>query len=162
MVSRKPIKALNIITEFLDGDDLAQKIEAQKKKHFPESQILDYFIQICLALQFLHNKKIFNYGLSIKNICLTKSGIVKLCDSINCKGFKETWNTYDFLCKGFYDISPEEMKGRPHDAKSDIWLLGELLYQLLTFKMPFNTDTKSLSFHKNYNYYPLPKSFRRN
>ena len=159
LVSRKPIKALNIITEFLDGDDLAQKIEAQKEKHFPESQILDYFIQICLALQFLHNKKIFNYGLSIKNICLTKSGIVKLCDSINCKGFKETWNTYDFLCKGFYDISPEEMKGRPHDAKSDIWLLGELLYQLLTFKMPFNTDTKSLSFHKNYNYYPLPKIY---
>ena len=65
----KPIKALNIITEFLDADDLAQKIEAQKEKHFPESQILDYFIQICLALQFLHNKKIFNYGLSIKNIC---------------------------------------------------------------------------------------------
>ena len=43
-MSRKPIKALNIITEFLDGDDLAQKIEAQKEKHFPESQILDYFI----------------------------------------------------------------------------------------------------------------------
>ena len=58
-LSRKPTQSLNIVTEFDDGGDLSQKIEAQKKlkEHFPETQILDYFTQICLALQHMHKKK---------------------------------------------------------------------------------------------------------
>ena len=55
----KPYKDLNIITEFADGGDLSQKIEQQNKKPFTESQILDYIIQICLALQHIQKKKFF-------------------------------------------------------------------------------------------------------
>ncbi len=54
---KKPKDALNIVTEYADGGDLGQKIEQQKKKPFPESQILDYITQICLALQHIHKKK---------------------------------------------------------------------------------------------------------
>ena len=49
----------NIVNEFADGGDLAQKIEQQKNVPFPESQILDYITQICLALQHIHKKKYF-------------------------------------------------------------------------------------------------------
>lgn len=55
-IQRKPVEALNIVTEYADGGDLEQKIQAQNKKPFTEAEILDYFTQICLALQHLHKK----------------------------------------------------------------------------------------------------------
>ena len=87
-LQRKPKEALNIVTEFADGGDLSQKIEQQKKKPFPESEILDYITQICLALQHIHKKKIIHRDLKSGNVFLMKSGIVKLGDFGIAKGLK--------------------------------------------------------------------------
>jgi len=59
-IQRKSVEALNIVTEYADGGDLEQKIKEQKNKPFTETEILDYFTQICLALQYLHKKKIIH------------------------------------------------------------------------------------------------------
>jgi NIMA (never in mitosis gene a)-related kinase len=79
---KRPKDALNIVTEFADGGDLGQKIEEQKKKPFPESQILDYITQICLALQHIHKKHIIHRDLKSNNVFLMKSGIVKVGDLV--------------------------------------------------------------------------------
>ena len=75
---KKPKDALNIVTEFADGGDLGQKIEQQEKKPFPESEILDYIAQICLALQYIHKRKIIHRDLKCENVFLMKSGTIKL------------------------------------------------------------------------------------
>ena len=137
-LQRKPKEALNIVTEFADGGDLSQKIEQQKKKPFTEDQILDYITQICLALQHVHKKKIIHRDLKSGNVFLMKSGIVKLGDFGIAKGLKSTWEKAKTMVGTPYYLSPEIIKNEPYDSKSDIWALGVLLYEVMTFKMPFN------------------------
>ena len=135
---KRPKDALNIVTEFADGGDLGQKIEEQKKKPFPESQILDYITQICLALQHIHKKHIIHRDLKSNNVFLMKSGIVKVGDFGIAKGLKSTWDKAKTMVGTPYYLSPEIINNQPYDSKSDIWALGVLLYELMTFKMPFN------------------------
>ena len=134
---KKPKDALNIVTEFADGGDLGQKIEQQKKKPFPESQILDYITQICLALQHIHKKKIFHRDLKSNNVFLMKSGIVKVGDFGISKIVKTTQEKARTTVGTPYYLAPEIINTQPYDSKVDIWALGVLLYELMTFKMPF-------------------------
>ena len=158
-LQRKPVEALNIVTEFADGGDLGQKIENQKKKPFPESQILDYITQICLALQHVHKKKILHRDLKSGNVFLMKSGIVKLGDFGISKGLKSTWEKAKSTVGTPYYLAPEIINNQPYDSKCDIWALGVLLYELMTFKMPFNAvSLPLLSIKINRGVYKPPPS----
>ena len=143
-MQRKPKEALNIVTEYADGGDLEQKIEAQKKKPFPETQIIDYFTQICLALQHLHKKNIIHRDLKGGNVFLMQSGLVKLGDFGIAKGLKTSKDKAKTTVGTPYYLSPEIINNKPYDTKSDIWSLGVLLYQMMTFKMPFNAQSLPL------------------
>ena len=143
-IQRKPKEALNIVTEYADGGDLDQKIEAQKKKPFPETQIIDYFTQICLALQHLHKKNIIHRDLKGGNVFLMQSGLVKLGDFGVAKGLKTSKEKAQTAIGTPYYLSPEIINNKPYDTKSDIWSLGVLLYQMMTFKMPFNAQSLPL------------------
>ena len=158
-LQRKPKPALNIVTEFADGGDLNQKIEKRKKLPFSEAQILDYITQICLALQHIHKKKIIHRDLKSGNIFLMKSGIVKLGDFGIAKGLQSTWEKARTFVGTPYFLSPEIISNKPYDAKSDIWALGVLLYELMTFKMPFNAvSLPLLSIKINRGVYKPPPS----
>ncbi len=80
--SKKPKHSINIVTEYADGGDLSEKIKERKNKNnnFSESEILDYFTQICLAIKHIHEKKIIHRDLKSGNIFLMKTGLVKLGD----------------------------------------------------------------------------------
>jgi NIMA (never in mitosis gene a)-related kinase len=158
-IQRKPIEALNIVTEYADGGDLEQKIKGQNKKPFTEEEILDYFTQICLALQHLHKKKIIHRDLKSGNVFLMKSGIVKLGDFGISKGLKSSRDKAVTMVGTPFYLSPEIILNKPYDAKSDIWALGVLLYELLTFKMPFNAKSlPTLSIKINKGEYTPPSS----
>ena len=86
----KVTKTLNIVTKYADGVDLSEKIKSQNNKPFSESEILDYFTQICLALKHIHEKKIIHRDLKRVNVFLMKSGLVKLGDFGIEKGFQNT------------------------------------------------------------------------
>ena len=141
--SSKPNNTLNIVTEYADDGDLSQKIEKlrQKKSPFTEKEILNYLTQLCLALNHIHKKKIIHRDLKSGNIFLTKSGLVKLGDFGISKGFKNTWEKARTKVGTPYYLSPEIINSKPYDAKSDIWALGVLLYEMMTFKMPFNANS---------------------
>jgi len=142
-IQRKPVETLNIVTEYVDGGDLEQKIKEQEKKPFTEVEILDYFTQICLALQHLHKKKIIHRNLRSSNIFLMKNGLVKLGGFSEAKVLKSSTAKVIKRVRNDFYLSPEILFNKPYDIKSDIWALGVLLYELLTFKMPF--DPKSVS-----------------
>ena len=158
-LQRQPKPALNIVTEYADGGDLGQKIEKQKKVPFSEAQILDYITQICLALQHIHKKKIIHRDLKSGNIFLMKSGIVKVGDFGIAKGLQSTWEKAKTFVGTPYFLSPEIINNQPYDNKSDIWALGVLLYELMTFQMPFNAvSLPLLSIKINRGVYKPPPS----
>ena len=141
--SKKPKHMINIVTEYADGGDLSEKIKERKNKdgNFTESEILDYFTQICLAIKHIHEKKIIHRDLKSGNIFLMKNGFVKLGDFGIAKGFQRTIDKAKTMVGTPYYLSPEILEGKPYDSKSDIWSLGVLLYEMMTFKMPFNANS---------------------
>ena len=141
--SNKPKHMVNIVTEYADGGDLSEKIKEKKNKNnnFTESEILDYFTQICLAIKHIHEKKIIHRDLKSGNIFLMKNGLVKLGDFGISKRFQKTMDKAKTFIGTPYYLSPEIINGKPYDSKSDIWSLGVLLYEMMTFKMPFNANS---------------------
>ena len=141
--SKKPKHMINIVTEYADGGDLSEKIKERKNKNnnFTESEILDYFTQICLAIKHIHEKKIIHRDLKSGNIFLMKNGLVKLGDFGIAKGFQKTIDKAKTMVGTPYYLSPEILESKPYDSKSDIWALGVLLYEMMTFKMPFNANS---------------------
>ena len=161
----KPNNTLNIVTEYADDGDLNKKILKlkERKSPFTEKQIIDYLTQICLALNHIHKKKIIHRDLKSGNVFLTKSGLVKLGDFGIAKGFKNTWEKAKTKVGTPYYLSPEIINSKPYDLKSDIWALGVLLYEMMTFKMPFNANSLpslSLKIIKGY-YQPPPSSYSK-
>ena len=79
---------LCIVMDFADGGDLAQRIEAQKDsaanseapEPFSEDMVLDWFVQICLALKHAHDRKVLHRDLKPQNIFLTRKNMVRLGD----------------------------------------------------------------------------------
>ena len=141
--SKKPKQMINIVTEYADGGDLSEKIKERKNKnnYFTESEILDYFTQICLAIKHIHENKIIHRDLKSGNIFLMKNGLVKLGDFGIAKKFQKTTDKAKTFIGTPYYLSPEIIDGKPYDSKSDIWSLGVLLYEMMTFKMPFNANS---------------------
>jgi NIMA (never in mitosis gene a)-related kinase len=71
---------LNIVMAFCEGGDLYTKIKYRKKQLLNEEQIIEWFIQITLALQYMHERSILHRDLKTQNIFLTKQEIVKVGD----------------------------------------------------------------------------------
>ena len=71
---------LNIVMAFCEGGDLYTKLKYRKKQLLDEAQIIEWFIQITLALQYMHERSILHRDLKTQNIFLTKLEIVKVGD----------------------------------------------------------------------------------
>ncbi|KAE8901469.1 hypothetical protein PF003_g14598 [Phytophthora fragariae] len=78
---RRPT-VLCIVTEFADGGDLSHELARRTSRHeyFEPDDLLGLFVQVCLALKHLHDRKILHRDVKPANIFLTKSGVVKLGD----------------------------------------------------------------------------------
>ena len=71
---------LYIVMEFADGGDLEAWLKNKRGVILSEREVLDKFVQICLALKHVHDRKILHRDLKSQNIFLTSGGIVKLGD----------------------------------------------------------------------------------
>lgn len=145
--SFEEIGNLYIVTDYCDGGDLYTKIRGQKGTYFEEDQILDWFVQICLAIKHVHDRRILHRDIKTQNIFLTSSGIAKLGDF----GIARVLNTTSELartCIGTpYYLSPEICENKPYNNKSDVWSLGCVLYELTTLKHAFEAkNIKNLVF----------------
>ncbi len=138
--STKPYATLNIVMDYADGGDLQTKIKGSKKP-FIESQIFDWFTQICLAIKHIHDKKILHRDLKSGNIFLMKDGKIKLGDFGIAKCLTNTLDKARTLVGTPYYLSPEIVQDKPYSFKSDIWSLGILLYEMTMLKMPFEATS---------------------
>ncbi|NWV37147.1 NEK5 kinase, partial [Grantiella picta] len=131
---------LYIVMEYCDGGDLMKRINMQHGVLFEEDQILSWFVQICLGLKHIHDKKILHRDVKTQNVFLSNNGkVAKLGDFGIARQLNST-TEFAHTCVGTpYYLSPEICESRPYNNKTDIWSLGCVLYELCALKHPVST-----------------------
>uniref|UniRef100_A0A3P8XIL8 non-specific serine/threonine protein kinase n=1 Tax=Esox lucius TaxID=8010 RepID=A0A3P8XIL8_ESOLU len=128
---------LYIVMDYCEGGDLFKKINSQKGVLFSEEQILDWFVQICLALKHVHDRKILHRDIKSQNIFLTKDGTIQLGDFGIARVLNSTVELARTCIGTPYYLSPEICENKPYNNKSDVWALGCVLYEMCTLKHAF-------------------------
>lgn len=126
--------------DFLDDGDLYQKIVKHQKgnRKIDEDTIWKIFIEMVKALKALHSRNILHRDLKSANVFLQKNGAAKLGD-LNVSKVAKKGLLYTQTGTPYY-ASPEVWRDQPYDAKSDIWSLGCVLYEMCTLKPPFRAN----------------------
>ena len=154
-------RKLCIVMEYADGGDLAGRIEAQRGVAMTEDTVLSLFVQICLAIKHLHDRKVLHRDLKTQNVFLTSNAMVKLGDFGIAKVLNATADrTKTFVGTPYY-LSPEIVSSQPYSFKSDIWALGVILYEMCALKPPFRAQSLQALAKRidEANYQPLPSSY---
>ena len=135
---------LSIVMEFLNGEDLDQKIK--RNGPLSEKEISDIFSQTLSAFQYAHEKGIVHRDIKPSNIFILSNGHVKILDFGIAKLFgqgNEMTQTGTQMGTPIY-MSPEQVKGdKSIDHRSDIYSLGVTMFFAINGKPPYNSNTDS-------------------
>jgi Tol biopolymer transport system component/serine/threonine protein kinase len=138
-----------IVTEYVDGESLTKHIRPERVQL---QEVLDIGIQVCSALAAAHAAGVVHRDIKPDNIMLRRDWLVKVVDfglaklSEHDTAELETklYTTAPGLVLGTAPyMSPEQARGLPLDARTDIWSLGVVLYQLVCGCLPFAGATMS-------------------
>ncbi|XP_056098619.1 serine/threonine-protein kinase Nek10 [Rhinichthys klamathensis goyatoka] len=130
---------LYIVMELIEGAPLAEHFSSLKEKRqtFTEERVWNIFIQICLALRYLHKeKRIIHRDLTPNNIMLGERDKVTITDFGLAKQKQENSKLTSVVGTILY-CCPEIVKSEPYGEKADVWAAGCVLYQTVTLTPPF-------------------------
>lgn len=128
-----------IVMEYVDGITLKEYTKQQGRVNTREAI---YFVtQILRALQHAHDKGIVHRDVKPQNIMLQSDGKIKVTDfGIARFSRGETKTMTEGAIGSVHYISPEQAKGNVTDAKTDLYAVGVMLYEMLTGSLPFQSD----------------------
>jgi eukaryotic-like serine/threonine-protein kinase len=142
-----------LVMEYLEGETLADRL---RKGRLPLEQLLKCGIEICEGLEKAHHSGVVHRDLKPGNIMLTKSG-AKLMDfglakpavaamgvgssSASLATLSQPLTAEGMVVGTFQYMSPEQVEGKEADARSDIFALGAVLYEMVTGKRAFEGKT---------------------
>jgi eukaryotic-like serine/threonine-protein kinase len=145
---------LVMIMEFVEGYTLEQ---LAKQIPIPESDTINYMKQVLSALSYAHGRGVVHRDIKPANIMLTPHGVIKLMDFGIAKAQTEVDLTRPGTTMGsLYYMSPEQVRGGTVDARSDIYSLGVMMYELLAGRRPFEADSAYAILHQQCNAAPQP------
>jgi serine/threonine protein kinase len=144
-----------ITMELVEGKSLQALLDGGYA--FPVSRVLRILEQTCSALQFAHERNIVHRDIKPANLMLTADDTVKVTDFGTAKilQFGAVQQTTHVMGTPSY-MSPEQVKGRPVDGRTDIFSLGVVFYEMLTGEKPFPGQTITTVIYKIVNEEPVP------
>src|SRR5258706_3955322 len=144
-----------ITMELVEGKSLQALLDSGHA--FPLPRTLRIMEQTCSALQFAHERNVVHRDIKPANLMLTADDTVKVTDFGTAKilQFGTVQQTAHVMGTPSY-MSPEQVKGRPVDGRSDIFSLGVLLYEILTGEKPFPGQSITTVIYKIVNEEPVP------
>ena len=153
-----------LVMDYLEGEDLSTILD--REDLLPEIQAREIFRQACAGLDHAHSKGVIHRDLKPSNLflCPLEEGafVVKLVDFGIAKiseapgeAAQNLTRTGEVFGSPLY-MSPEQCAGKPLDARSDLYSLGCLMYEVLTGRRPLVGDTAIDTMHKHLKETPLP------
>jgi len=146
-----------IVMEFLQGQTLGQLMRSVRP--MPVTDTLRIASRIAEALHYLHDHGIVHRDLKPDNIMITNDGSIRIMDfgiakmdnsrRLTFGGFQPAMGTPDYM-------APEQVKGKRGDARTDIYSLGAILYEMLTGHPPFEAETPLLIMNARLSGDPIP------
>jgi eukaryotic-like serine/threonine-protein kinase len=128
-----------MVMEWVDGKLLRQLLQQERK--LPLEQTVSILLQMCDVLEYVHKHDVVHRDLKPENVMIDDQGRIKLIDfgiaasagarRLTFANFSKTMGTPDY-------ISPEQVKGKRGDVRSDIYALGVMLYEMSTGALPFS------------------------
>jgi serine/threonine protein kinase len=125
-----------IVMIYCEGGDFYEKIKNAKGKYFKEEEIIEWIVQLGLALSYVHDKKILHRDFKTQNIFL-KDGRIRIGDFGIAKIFNQTKDLAGSMVGTPLYMSPELYNGKKYGFKSDIWSFGCCLYEMCNLKHAF-------------------------
>lgn len=140
------LHTLVILMEHCMGGDLRGLIlqRLQASEHLSEDQIMNWFAQILLALQYIHSERVLHRDVKTSNIFLVEASptsMVKLGDFGISRVLEGTSDAAMSTVGTPYYMSPEVCRNDPYNWKSDVWALGCVLYELCALKRAFESSS---------------------
>jgi len=144
-----------ITMELVEGKSLQALLDGGHA--FPLPRTLRIMEQTCSALQFAHERNVVHRDIKPANLMLTADDTVKITDFGTAKilQFGTTQQTAHVMGTPSY-MSPEQVKGRAVDGRSDIFSLGVMLYEMVTGEKPFPGQNITTVIYKIVNEDPVP------
>jgi serine/threonine-protein kinase len=145
--------------EFIEGTSLRALMRGHP---LPRAQALDVARQVGEALVYLESQGVVHRDLKPENLLLTASGQVKILDfgiALAQASRRLTWGALSNALGTPDYMAPEQIRGRRGDARTDIYALGMLLYELLTGKLPYDSPDARALLRAKANEEPRPPSW---
>ncbi len=130
-----------IVMELLDGDSLSDVIE--KQAPLSEKRVIEITRQIASGLSAAHKKNIIHRDIKPHNILMTEDGVPKIADFGIAKAVNQGTmmvQSSSIVMGSVHYLSPEQAKGMSVDARSDIYSLGIVMYEMLTGTVPYDGE----------------------
>jgi serine/threonine-protein kinase len=145
---------LFLAMEYLEGKSVEELVEEQHL--LPVETIVPIFEQVCSALEHAHRNKIVHRDIKPANIMVLDNGLIKVTDFGIAKMMSMGMTQAGQILGTPNYMSPEQVKGRPIDGRSDIFSLGVILYELVTGEKPFGGQNITTVIYKIINVNPPP------
>lgn len=148
-----------LVMEFVEGDDLKHHLD--KGEVYTLQQTLSIMTDLLSALNYAHQQKIVHRDIKPANLLVQASGSIKLADFgvARIQDSGDATRTQGSIVGTLKYMSPEQLEGRPIDARADLFAAGVVLYQLLTSQRPFDGDTDFAVIQKIVNHTPAAATF---
>jgi serine/threonine-protein kinase len=128
-----------IVMEYIEGKSLKEYIV--NNAPLPPVQAIQFAIQINNAIGYAHSKGLIHRDIKPQNILLTPENEIKVTDFGIAKGLGDaTLTQAGFTLGTVHYFSPEQAQGRPVVAQSDLYSIGIVLFEMLTGRIPFESD----------------------
>ena len=129
-----------ITMEYVPGKDLRTIIQLEGK--LPQARAISILRQIALGTEAAHKLGIIHRDLKSQNVMVEDSGAVAILDFGLARGKTTEQLTLDSVMVGTpHYMSPEQALGRPTDARSDVYSIGVMAYEILTGKVPYDGES---------------------